>query len=106
MEDCPECVVRPLRMEDAATVAVLIRLAFAAQTVVTDPPASARKETAASVAAGLAALDQGGFGAWSSHDLIGCVLWQVIPTAPTSDSRLFPTVAFSDSLVSGCDSRR
>ena len=30
----------------------------------------------------------------------------LIPTAPTSDSRLFPTVAFSDSLVSGCDSRR
>lgn len=79
MEDCLECVVRPLRMEDAATAAVLIRLAFAAQSVVTDPPASAHNETAASVAASLAALDQGGFGAWSSHDLIGCVLWQVKP---------------------------
>jgi GNAT superfamily N-acetyltransferase len=45
---------RPLRAAtpaDAAALAALIRLAFAQQTVVTDPLPSALKETAASVAA-------------------------------------------------------
>lgn len=84
MEDAHECVVRPLRMEDAAATAALIRLAFAAQTVATDPPASARNETTASVSASLASKgpavkERGGFAAWIGQTLAGCVLWQVQP---------------------------
>ncbi len=71
-------------MEDAAATAALIRLAFATQTVATDPPASARNETTSSIAASLAAEDpqakeRGGFGAWIGPTLAGCVLWQVKP---------------------------
>ena len=84
MEDAHECVVRPLRMDDAAAAAALIRLAFAAQTVATDPPASARNETTASVSASLAAegptaKERGGFAAWIGQTLAGCVLWEVKP---------------------------
>ena len=71
-------------MEDAAATAALIRLAFAAQTVATDPPASARNETTASVSASLASKgsavkERGGFAAWIGQTLAGCVLWQVQP---------------------------
>lgn len=79
MEDVRECVVRPLRMEDAEAAAALIRLAFATQTVATDPPASARNESMASIAASLGTEGQGGFAAWSANTLAGCVLWQVRP---------------------------
>jgi predicted N-acetyltransferase YhbS len=65
--------LRALRLEDADAAASLIREAFAAQSLATDPPPSALRETAASVAAhfrdgGGAALDAGGA-------LIGLVLW-------------------------------
>ena len=66
-------------MEDAAATAALIRLAFATQTVATDPPASARNQTTASVSASLASKGQGGFAAWVGQTLAGCVLWQVKP---------------------------
>ena len=79
MEDVRECVVRPLRMEDAEAAAALMRLAFTTQSVATDPPASARNETTASIAASLAADRQGGFAAWIGQTLAGCVLWQVKP---------------------------
>ena len=79
MEDGREYVVRPLRMEDAEAAAALIRLAFTTQTVATDPPASARTETTASITASLATESQGGFGAWSANTLAGCVLWQIKP---------------------------
>ncbi len=65
--------LRALRVEDAAAAASLIREAFAAQSLATDPPPSALRETPESVAAhfndgGGAALEAGG-------DLIGVVLW-------------------------------
>jgi GNAT superfamily N-acetyltransferase len=64
---------RALRRDDAAAAAALIREAFAAQRVATDPPSSALRETAESVAAG---LDQGGGAALEAEgDLIGLVLW-------------------------------
>ena len=59
---------------DAPDVVALIRLAFAAQPVLTDPPPNAMKETVESVTAGLA---HGG-GAVIAEDatLIGSVLWE------------------------------
>ena len=66
-------------MEDAEATAALIRLAFSAQAIVTDPPPSALRETAAAVAASLAAEDQGGFAAWINQTLAGCTLWQIQP---------------------------
>ncbi len=65
--------IRPLRLEDAEAAANLIREAFAAQSLATDPPPSALRETAASVAAHLA---EGGGAALEAGDaLIGLVLW-------------------------------
>lgn len=75
MEEHREYVLRALRAPDASAAAALIRIAFAAQTVATEPPASALRETGASVAAGLA--EGGGIGAWANGTLAGCVLWQV-----------------------------
>ena len=71
-------------MDDAAAAAALIGLAFAAQTVATDPPPSALNETTASVSASLAAegptaKERGGFAAWIGQTLAGCVLWEVKP---------------------------
>ena len=77
MEEHREYVLRALRASDAEAAAALIRLAFAAQTVATDPPPSALRETGASVAASLAEQDQGGIGAWIGDSLAGCVIWQV-----------------------------
>ena len=75
MEEHREYVLRALRASDAEAAAALIRTAFAAQTVVTDPPPSALRETGASVAASLA--EGGGIGAWARGSLAGCVIWQV-----------------------------
>jgi ribosomal protein S18 acetylase RimI-like enzyme len=60
---------------DAGVIADLIRRAFAAQPRPTNPPSSALKETAASVAAHLArgggaVLERGGI-------IVGAVLWEV-----------------------------
>lgn len=77
MEEHREYVLRALRAHDAAAAAALIRTAFAAQSVATDPPPSALRETAESVAASLAAPDQGGVGAWFGEALAGCAIWQV-----------------------------
>jgi GNAT superfamily N-acetyltransferase len=75
MEEHREYVLRALRASDAEAAAALIRTAFAAQTVATDPPPSALRETGASVAASLA--EGGGIGAWAQETLAGCVIWQV-----------------------------
>lgn len=69
-----DVALRPLHGTEAEAVAALVRLAFAAQSVATDPPPSALRETAAAVAATLA--EHGGFGAWRDGALAGCVLWQ------------------------------
>ncbi|HET7884179.1 MAG TPA: hypothetical protein VFL55_25055 [Acetobacteraceae bacterium] len=60
-------------MSDAADVAALIRTAFAAQSVVTDPPPSALRVTAADVAVHL--RQGGGAVATGAGALIGSVLW-------------------------------
>lgn len=75
MEEHREYVLRALRASDAEAAAALIRTAFAAQTVATDPPPSALRETGASVAASLA--EGGAIGAWAGEALAGCVIWQV-----------------------------
>ncbi len=76
MEEHREYVLRALRAHDAEAAAALIRTAFAAQEVATDPPPSALGETGASVAASLAAAGQGGVGAWAGDVLAGCVMWE------------------------------
>jgi GNAT superfamily N-acetyltransferase len=63
--------LRPASPEDAATIAALIRLCFTTQSVPVDPPASARLETADSVAAHFAA----GGGGIVSDDLRAAALW-------------------------------
>ena len=66
---------RALTRDDAAAAAAaaLIREAFAAQPVATDPPSSALRETAENVAA---SLDEGGGAALEAEGaLIGALLW-------------------------------
>ena len=60
---------------DAVVIADLVRLAFSTQSVQTNPPSSALKETAATIAAHLArgggaVLERGGV-------IVGAVLWEV-----------------------------
>jgi len=67
--------IRVAAASDAAVIADLIRRAFAAQPRPTDPPSSALKETAATIAAHLArgggaVLERGGV-------VVGAVLWEV-----------------------------
>ena len=69
--------VRAMAPRDAAAVAALIRAAFVAQSVVTDPAPSALRTTEADVAAHLragggAVADPGGAAAGC---VAGCVLW-------------------------------
>ncbi|HYA73016.1 MAG TPA: hypothetical protein VEF36_07635, partial [Roseiarcus sp.] len=59
--------LRALRVEDAGAAASLIREAFAAQSVATDPPSSALRETATSVAAH---LTEGGGAALEAGDAL------------------------------------
>lgn len=66
--------VRGMRGEEAEAVAGVIRTAFAAQGVATDPPASALRESGAGVAAILAA--GGGAVAEADGGLVGAALWQ------------------------------
>jgi len=65
--------LRPVRPEDAADVAALIRAAFAAQSVLTDPPPSALRVTEADIAAYLRV--GGGAVAEAAGVLAGSVLW-------------------------------
>ncbi len=64
--------IRAATPEDAAWIAALIRLAFAHQSVATDPPPSALLETAASVAAHFA---RGGGGAVAGGEA-AALLWE------------------------------
>jgi predicted N-acetyltransferase YhbS len=66
--------VRAMALADCRVVAALIRRAFAAQPVATDPPPSALRETAASVAAHLAA--GGGAVASAGARIVGSVMWE------------------------------
>jgi predicted N-acetyltransferase YhbS len=70
-----ELQIRRLAPADAESAAALIREAFAAQSVATDPPSSALRETASSVAAHLA--EGGGAGLEAGARLVGLVLWAV-----------------------------
>jgi GNAT superfamily N-acetyltransferase len=65
--------LRPLLASDAAAAAELIRAAFSDQGVITNPPSSALRETAAIVADKLA--KGGGIGGEREGALIGVVLW-------------------------------
>jgi predicted N-acetyltransferase YhbS len=71
--DAPAFSIRALARADAAAAAALIRAAFACQSAATDPPPSALRETARSVAAHLA--EHGGAGAFAAPELVGVVLW-------------------------------
>jgi len=73
MQDDAEFTLRPLAPADAAAAAALIRAAFAALSAPVDPPPSALRETAESVAAAI--LAGGGAGAWRGTVLVGAVLW-------------------------------
>jgi len=64
---------RPLVAEDAAAAADLIRAAFSAQSLQTDPPSSALREDAASVAHAIAT--GGGACVVAAGKLVGVVLW-------------------------------
>jgi predicted N-acetyltransferase YhbS len=66
--------LRPMTPADCRAVAALIRTAFAAQPVMTDPPPSALRETADTIAAQLTA--GGGAVAWAGDKIVGSVMWQ------------------------------
>jgi predicted N-acetyltransferase YhbS len=65
--------LRAMEMRDAAAVAALIRAAFAAQFVVTDPPSSALRVTGEEIAAHL--RTGGGAVVEVEGSVIGSVLW-------------------------------
>ena len=65
--------LRAMVPDDAAAVAALIRTAFAAQSVVTDPPPSALRVTEADVGAHL--RTGGGAVAQMGRELAGAALW-------------------------------
>ena len=65
--------LRPLREADAPVATELIREAFARQSVVTDPPSSALRETTQTVAAHIAR--DGGLCAEDGDQMLGVVLW-------------------------------
>lgn len=65
--------LRPITLADAAAVAALIRTAFAAQSIITDPPPSALRVTEADVAAHLAS--GGGAVADADSVIVGSALW-------------------------------
>jgi GNAT superfamily N-acetyltransferase len=70
-----EISFRPLALTDADAAAHVIRVAFAAQPRSTEPPSSALKETAETVAAKIAT--GGGIGAFASGMLVAAVLWEI-----------------------------
>jgi GNAT superfamily N-acetyltransferase len=70
----PLVPIRVLTLADAPWAATVIRAAFAAQAMQTDPPSSALKETSETIAALL--MRGGGAGAESAGALVGVVLWE------------------------------
>jgi ribosomal protein S18 acetylase RimI-like enzyme len=68
-------LLRPLTLADAEATAALVRRAFAAQPLLTDPPPSALRETGAAIAAILAA-GGGGAAAEAGTALAGAVIWE------------------------------
>ena len=68
-------ILRALTLADAENAAAVIRASFAAQSRATDPPSSALRETANSIAAKIAG--GGGFGLFERERLIAAALWQV-----------------------------
>jgi GNAT superfamily N-acetyltransferase len=64
---------RPLGPADAEAAAALIRTAFAAQPVQTDPPSAALRETAETIAAAIAT--GGGAAVLADGGPVGVVLW-------------------------------
>jgi predicted N-acetyltransferase YhbS len=71
-----DIAVRTMVVGDCGAVAALIRRAFGSQSVVTDPPPSALRETESSVAAHLAA--GGGAVACFGDRIVGSVMWEPI----------------------------
>lgn len=65
--------LRSMEAQDALAVAVLVRTAFAAQSVATDPPPSARRVTELDVAAHL--RRGAGAAAEAAGQLVGSALW-------------------------------
>ena len=65
--------LRPMRRDDADSVAALVRGAFALQPVVTDPPLSGLRVSTAEITAHLA--QHGGEVAEAGRVLVGSVLW-------------------------------
>ena len=65
--------LRPIDLADAAVVAALIRTAFAAQSILTDPPPSALRVTEADVVAHL--RSGGGAVAEANGVIVGSALW-------------------------------
>lgn len=70
----PRFTLRALTPADAEAVAALVRQAFATQTVATDPPPSALRETPENIAAILA--EGGGAAAIIDGHLAGALVWQ------------------------------
>ena len=66
--------LRPALPDDAAAITALLHAAFAVQSVPTDPPSGALRETAATIAAAIAA--GGGAVAEQAGAIIGSVLWE------------------------------
>jgi predicted N-acetyltransferase YhbS len=65
--------LRPINAQDAPSIAALIRTAFAAQSIVTDPPPSASHMTGADV---ISQLQQGsGTVAEANGEFVGSALW-------------------------------
>ena len=77
MQGRQDFLIRDMRASDTPAVAALIRGAFAAQSVVTDPLPSARLETAETVAAELAT--GGGACAVIGDRVVGSLLWHREP---------------------------
>jgi len=66
-------MTHPLRVEDAPQVTTLLRLSFSRQSVQTDPPSAALRETDETIAAAIA--EGGGAGIVMSGQMVGAVLW-------------------------------
>ncbi len=104
-EAAPGTILRPLTVADADETAELVRTAFAAQGRPTNPPSSALRETAESIAAKIAA--GGGFGVFEAGALVAAALWSVngdalhvarVSVAPRTRGR-----GMARSLIGACE---
>ncbi len=75
----PGVVLRPLAPADAAAAVAVIHAAFRAQSVATDPPSGALRETEAGIAARIAA--GGGAAALADGAMVAVVLWEMAADA-------------------------